>query len=89
MFESRMTGEWGNFSYILCHLIVRGEHGLILNLRWSRYVYEEYYGYGEWVYEPLWKSVVKFIKTHKFARFALALAAICNAPIWFNILNII
>lgn len=89
MYISQVTGECGGFFYMLRNLIPRGQHGLFLNLKWRHMTYEDYGDYGKWVYEPAVKSFFKFIKAHKSAQIALALAFVGDTVMWLNILNVI
>ena len=89
MFESQVTGECGGLFYMLRSLISRGQHGLFLNLKWRHLTYCNYGHHGVWVYEPCLKTLFKFIKAHKAAQLALALASIGDSLMWLSIMNIV
>lgn len=87
MFESRLTGECGGFTYMLRNLITRTYDGkLLLNLRWAHYTLSDD---DIWVREPYIKSLFKFIKQHRAAQVAFALAAIGDTCIWLNFFGVI
>lgn len=87
MFESRLTGECGSFTYMLRNLIVRSYNGKIfLNLRWARYVLNDD---DIWVREPYIKGIFKFIKEHLWTQVAFTLAAIGDTFIWLFLLGIL
>lgn len=89
MFESQVTGECGGLFYMLRNLISRGQHGLFINLKWRHLTYCDYGDHGVWVYEPYLKTLFKFIKAHKAAQLALALASIGDSLMWLSIMNIV
>lgn len=89
MFESQITGECGNFTYMIRNLISRGQHGLFANLKWRHIAYEDNGLGGMWFYEPVWKTVIRYIRNHKFFQVALIAAFIGDCLIWASILHII